>query len=336
MKQYNHLVKLQIVVACLVLLFSFSASSDSYRYFFSSSEDCSRNRVCNKTFADVSNNPKSLPTKKFTSQPHPIHDNISFDIIYNAMHRELYIYGDQEQENHALVELVEINSFLYQNEINVRVTLSAGGVASGNTIIREFPLYMPAEAIPSDKKGSNAGPAPLIEEVYFNGGSQTNYFENLTDIPSWASGEDGDDTFIGGSSIDYFFGNSGNDRLEGRGGNDRLDGGFGSDVLRGGSGDDWLKVKATQNVADANLLCGGDGADHLIAAPGSIVNNDLHSELIGNEEDGYQDILEGYSSTGTSTHYFFNEFQDVVIQNGDLVDPDSYSYPVPAFIDCGA
>ncbi|MGH1485984.1 MAG: hypothetical protein ACRBCI_07150 [Cellvibrionaceae bacterium] len=333
----NHL-SIKIFTVIFLILLCCKGYAEPYGYSVDSESYCYRERVCNKKISDISHSHQYTPIKDIAYNSHPIYDDLSFEIIYNSIHRELYIYGDQEEENFARVEIVESSPLVYQKTVKLRVTLNSGGVASGNSIVEDFILYTPAEAIPSSgsKNSSSSSPQPLIVEIYFNGGSQNNRFENLTNIPSWASGEEGDDVFIGGSSIDHFFGNAGNDRLDGNAGNDRLDGGFGNDVLRGGAGNDWLKVKATQNVADANLLCGGDGADHLIAAPGSIVNNDLHSELTDNEDDGYEDILEGYSSTGTATTYFFTASDDTIIENGNTIEEDSFSYPTPAFIDCGS
>ncbi|WP_374089091.1 cadherin-like domain-containing protein [Methylomicrobium lacus] len=73
------------------------------------------------------------------------------------------------------------------------------------------------------------------------------------------SGEQGNDTLIGGASVDgwdYLYGGDGNDHLSGLAGNDFLYGEFGNDTLEGGAGDDYLA-----DYAGVNALDGGDGND---------------------------------------------------------------------------
>ncbi|MEQ9622316.1 calcium-binding protein [Coleofasciculus chthonoplastes] len=81
---------------------------------------------------------------------------------------------------------------------------------------------------------------------------------------SWSmSGNDGNDTLIGGPKNDTLYGNSGNDRLYGNSGNDRLHGGPGNDRLHGGVGNDTL-----YGDVGNDRLHGGSGNDRLVGGFG--------------------------------------------------------------------
>ena len=82
---------------------------------------------------------------------------------------------------------------------------------------------------------------------------------------SWATGDAGHDTLIGGSGNDmlkgdYTTGFAGNDTLEGNGGDDWLEGNKGNDTLVGGAGDDEL-----YGGVGSDMLEGGAGQDLMFA-----------------------------------------------------------------------
>ncbi|MEM8838405.1 MAG: hypothetical protein AAGE89_09955, partial [Pseudomonadota bacterium] len=72
-------------------------------------------------------------------------------------------------------------------------------------------------------------------------------------------GGSGNDTINGDAGDDVLIGEGGNDILNGGEGNDRLDGGDGADELRGGAGNDTFYVDAADTVID-----GGDGDDRVV------------------------------------------------------------------------
>ncbi|MDA9953560.1 hypothetical protein N9D61_04400 [Planktomarina sp.] len=97
---------------------------------------------------------------------------------------------------------------------------------------------------------------------------------------SWASGDAGHDTLIGGEGNDTLHGDfgsgfAGNDILKGNGGDDNLIGSDGNDTLDGGSGDDTLIGGAGDDTLDGgagdDTLEGGSGNDTLDGGAGDDV-----------------------------------------------------------------
>jgi Ca2+-binding RTX toxin-like protein len=91
---------------------------------------------------------------------------------------------------------------------------------------------------------------------------------------SWSmSGNDGNDTLIGGPKNDTLYGNSGNDRLYGNSGNDRLYGNSGIDRLYGGPGNDTLVGGVGNDTLYGDVgndrLHGGSGNDRLHGGSGN-------------------------------------------------------------------
>jgi Ca2+-binding RTX toxin-like protein len=74
-----------------------------------------------------------------------------------------------------------------------------------------------------------------------------------------ATGDDGDDTFLGGRAADVLDGGAGADRLEGFASSDRLLGGAGEDVLIGGPGRDRMDCGAGRDTARADAADGRKG-----------------------------------------------------------------------------
>jgi hypothetical protein len=96
--------------------------------------------------------------------------------------------------------------------------------------------------------------------VFFSGGKGDDYFQNNTDLRSYAWGGDGNDTLIGGTNQDALFGEDGNDALYGGGGKDFLFGGNGNDYLDGGGA--FANGQYRDNYDGvADYMMGGAGAD---------------------------------------------------------------------------
>ena len=91
-------------------------------------------------------------------------------------------------------------------------------------------------------------------------GGQANDTIVLTNVSTWANGDDGDDSITGGTAVDYLLGGNGNDTLRGGGGVDTLLGGNGNDLLIGGLLNDILTGGAG---ADAFRWSAGDANDRI-------------------------------------------------------------------------
>ena len=90
------------------------------------------------------------------------------------------------------------------------------------------------------------------------------------------SGEDGDDSLVGGLEDDALGGGNNDDFVAGGGGNDNLDGGTGKNALYGGSGDDGLYDLGAQSTLD-----GGTGDDDITAYGGaSSINGGAGDDVI--------------------------------------------------------
>lgn len=266
---------------------------------------------------------------------------LSFAIVYLPSERDLIIYGADDEENSATVKLVAS----IHAPLAVRVKLSSGGVATGQSMTVDYPLYtgagttlageLPVGPLEPWETWQPEEPSelPLIDEIFYLGGSDVDHFDNQTDIPSYANGKDGDDVLLGGSSVDHLVGGDGDDELRGREGNDELEATYGNNELYGGDDDDYLHVTANANVNETNKLCGGDGADHLVGHDFSV--NVLDSELAGGFSDGHVDTLEGFHDGLESTSYEYTPDQDVLIENGTELDPDGWGLPGSDFITCG-
>lgn len=244
----------------------------------------------------------------------------------------------------ATFDLVNIGTHALCSDVVVRVTLESTN--ANLQLIEDFPLFSkqftptPPTGDPSSTLGTVAGgsnpPGRLVHEVWFHGGVGNDIFENLTDIASYANGDDGNDRLTGGSSTDELIGGSGADVLSGGDGNDSLFGGFGSDALFGGNGPDFLHVKATGNDADVNILCGGPGEDELEGA-GLADNRISDGDSDGNEPnpEQFRDLLIGYNSSGHFTPYEFTAPPDEVIENDELVtDFDDIDAPKSVDVGC--
>lgn len=279
------------------------------------------------------------PATDFTSKQQI--KSAPFTISYNAKNRYIEIIGREDAENAVTISLVPT----LQGPVYVRIKLSSGGVASGETMTADFPLYPgPGTTLANaDDEGSegiswgswvpdDAAASPLVRQIFYLGGDLSDYFDNQTDIPSFADGDEGDDTLLGGSSTDWLRGDKGDDFVRGRGGDDQLDAHYGNNKLLGGDGDDYLEIiSANANTSDTNILCGGDGSDHLIGHHFS--NNELAGAAGGDTPDGYQDTLEGFENTLLSTRYSYTQDEDTVIVNDNVIGPNEFA-PSSDIINC--
>jgi hypothetical protein len=133
-------------------------------------------------------------------------------------------------------------------------------------------------------------PAASVQKVRFYGNGGNDKFTNLTTLPVWAVGGDGNDELIGGTGDDWFSGGAGNDTVTagsgkdtilGSSGNDRIDGGSGNDLLYGGTNNDVIFGGFGQDVlygedgndalyggGDADRMDGGGGNDNLVSVGG--------------------------------------------------------------------
>lgn len=130
----------------------------------------------------------------------------------------------------------------------------------------------------SGNDNSLQGPINEINYIYGLGGDDTIIGGNTLDVLSGGDGNDfiraqggldyiyggnGNDTAEGGDGIDFIFGESGDDGLFGGNDNDYLYGGAGFDYLDGGNGDDYL-----QGDDGDDILMGGSGNDWLLGGAG--------------------------------------------------------------------
>ncbi|MDC1183025.1 hypothetical protein N8144_06955, partial [Planktomarina temperata] len=127
---------------------------------------------------------------------------------------------------------------------------------------------------------------------------------------SWASGDAGHDTLIGGDGNDTLHGDfgsgfAGNDILKGNGGDDNLIGSDGNDTLEGGSGNDLLL-----GGNDDDTLSGGAGSDTFVFKGefGQDTITDYNSDV---------DTLEFYAADGTELN--ISDLIETVNSDGNRV-----------------
>src|SRR5262249_12881087 len=98
--------------------------------------------------------------------------------------------------------------------------------------------------------------------VFFSGAKGGAYFQNNTDLESYAWGGLGNDTLIGGSNQDVLMGEQGNDKIYGGGGKDYLSGGDDDDYIDGGGAFTLSSVPYRDNYDGvADYIHGNAGAD---------------------------------------------------------------------------
>jgi Ca2+-binding RTX toxin-like protein len=117
--------------------------------------------------------------------------------------------------------------------------------------------------------------ASAIRKIVFVGNDGDDSFVNNSDLPSYAWGNAGVDTLIGGGGADRLYGGTWGDSLAGGAGNDSLFGDAADDTIYGGAGDD-----AIFGQSGSDALYGEDGNDSILASSG----NDT---IFGGEGDDY-------------------------------------------------
>lgn len=119
-------------------------------------------------------------------------------------------------------------------------------------------------------------PVADVDSIRFVGLGGDDRFTNATSIPSFAFGQAGNDTLIGGSGNDRLIGGTGTDTIIGNDGDDELRGGAdGTKVIEGGAGNDRLF-----GGTGTNTLRGGAGDD-------TIYGGDLADEVFGDAGDDF-------------------------------------------------
>jgi Ca2+-binding RTX toxin-like protein len=141
--------------------------------------------------------------------------------------------------------------------------------------------------------------------------ASTPYVENLVysgAVDFTGTGNNRDNTIIGGAGKDVLSGGNNQDFLDGKGGNDVLRGDAGNDVLKGGDGHDSLFGGTGNDNLDGgngnDLLDGGKGADTMSGSYGDdtyYVDNplDVVVELSGRGTDTIVTTLSSYSLAST-------------------------------------
>ena len=171
-----------------------------------------------------------------------------------------------------------------------------GGTSGNDTALVEYS----GDSVVVNQSGfdSETFPTSQVKSVLFVGTEGDDRFENKTSIPSFAYGNEGDDTLIGGSGEDHIGGGDGNDRVIGNEASDVLVGGNGDDRIDGGAGDDKVFGISGLNVIDAgdgeDLVYGGTDADTINGGAG---NDELYANEGDDDIDGGSgnDVVGGHS-----------------------------------------
>jgi Ca2+-binding RTX toxin-like protein len=171
----------------------------------------------------------------------------------------------------------------FGNTAKITLDSIGGGFGIDGTIIQNIEAFVLAGSNGNDFVDASA--AVYNNTIYGNDGDDTFLGGSVND---YLYGGSGLDLLVGGAGNDYLFGNEGNDSLDGNDGSDFIYGDTGEDSLNGGIGDDNLFGE------DGNdLLIGDDGNDYLYGGNG----NDI---IIGANPNGIYgsseiDILTGGS-----------------------------------------
>ncbi len=141
-------------------------------------------------------------------------------------------------------------------------------------------------------------PVADVDSIRFIGLGGDDRFTNNTSIPSFAFGQAGNDTLIGGSGDDRLVGGPGDDVLTGNDGDDEIRGGAdGTKEIDGGAGDDRLFGGTGENTIRGgdgdDLIHGGDLADTVFGGDGNDRIYPGHGENVVEGGDGDDDITAG-------------------------------------------
>ena len=167
----------------------------------------------------------------------------------------------------------------------------------------------------------------------FQGSDQNDYIMPGPVLAVSMFGNGGDDILNGGDLSDTIDGGSGADTILGQGGADTLNGGAEQDFISGGDGNDQI-----DGGTDSDELHGDEGADHIHGGEGSdlIFGGAGGDHLFGDEGDDFiiggkgddsltlgsgADVIIHHAGDGADTVTDFNIYQDVLVMDGQLIDP---------------
>ncbi len=210
----------------------------------------------------------------------------------NRLRRQIRIrYGMCEQRR--LLAGIQFNAEIGQILIGgtnghdtARVTQSGSTITVTHSALKTVELENGLSESFVEDYGSQSFNVGEVQSVFFVGLRGDDYFENRTSIDSFAFGQVGNDTLIGGSGNDRLVGNGNDDSIFGNAGNDVLIAGLGNDQLDGGAGRDRLL-----GIGGTNQLEGGAGNDTIYGGQ----HKDTITDLAGNN------LLVGSSGNDTIT-----------------------------------
>ena len=174
------------------------------------------------------------------------------------------------------------------------VTLNGGEIRISGTAGNDsatVSISGPYVAVSQPGLETEAFIATSVDSIRFVGRAGDDIFLNNTSLPSFAFGQAGNDTLIGGSGNDTLAGNVGNDFIRGGDGIDRLIAGNGDDDVAGGAGNDTILGTAGLNTlrgdAGNDSIFGGNDVDMIFGGAGN-------DQLSGN---GANDTIRGGDGT---------------------------------------
>ena len=185
-------------------------------------------------------------------------------------------------------------SVLEPKNLLAAVTLSggeiriAGTAANDSATVSLSGIYV---AVTQPGLDTEIFTADSVDSIRFIGRAGDDIFLNNTPIASFAFGQAGNDTLIGGTGNDTLAGNVGDDFIRGGAGIDRLIAGNGDDDVAGGAGNDTILGTAGLNTlsgdAGDDSIFGGNDADMIFGGAGN-------DQLSGN---GANDTIRGGDGT---------------------------------------
>lgn len=123
------------------------------------------------------------------------------------------------------------------------------------------------------------------------------------------TGNDSDNTIVGGAGANLLDGGKGDDNLQGRGGNDTLLGGNGNDVLDGDSYD-WYGIgNYDSSIVGNDSMAGGSGDDIYLVNSG----DGAGTAFTGNNEDQVVESLAGAAGGNDSVYLYGNTISNYVL-----------------------
>ena len=169
---------------------------------------------------------KSLQSYLFSGSQSSVRSSSSGKLRTRAKKNTATSYGVLEPRN--LLATVSLSG----GEIRI-----AGTAGNDSATVSISGVYV---AVAQPGLETEAFIATSVDSIRFVGRAGDDIFLNNTSLPSFAFGQAGNDTLIGGSGNDTLAGNVGDDIIRGGAGIDRLIAGNGDDDVEGGAGDDTI------------------------------------------------------------------------------------------------